>query len=259
LDEHQLAQLQPDVLALQEIKQSAMLEVYAKAVLFDYSYKYFYADGYGKESQILNLRDEDYAPHGEMYLTACLLVFYQQLYLFERHQKAIASFQIEKPLWVFVGNKVADDDSDILKILQFLAHFLNDHTTIERRLNQLLIDTAVLTNASGENNFRSQFVPLMDFLGKEAELYNDILQKVFNTAIDGRLQVALLNNKNAEGELALSVGNAPAFGVINIGDAKSFAKTAETQRDFDTVQNDFSPSLFREINHAKSHIHLLIG
>lgn len=259
LDEHQLAQLQPDVLALQEIKQSAMLEVYAKAVLFDYSYKYFYADGYGKESQILNLRDEDYAPHGEMYLTACLLVFYQQLYLFERHQKAIASFQIEKPLWVFVGNKVADDDSDILKILQFLAHFLNDRSTIERRLKQLLSDTAVLTNAKGENIFRGQFVPLMDFLGKEAELYNDILQKVFNTAIDGRLQVALLNNKDAEGELALSVGNAPAFGVINIGDAKSFAKTAETQRDFDTVQNDFSPSLFRKINHKDSDIHLLIG
>ncbi|MFZ7305604.1 DEAD/DEAH box helicase family protein [Avibacterium avium] len=259
LDEHQLAQLQPDVLALQEIKQSAMLEVYAKAVLFDYSYKYFYADGYGKESQILNLRDEDYAPHGEMYLTACLLVFYQQLYLFERHQKAIASFQIEKPLWVFVGNKVADDDSDILKILKFLAHFVNDRATIERRLKQLLSDTAVLTNAKGDNIFQGQFVPLMDFLGKEAELYKDILQKVFNTAIDGRLQVALLKNKEAEGELALSVGNAPAFGVINIGDAKSFAETAKTQRDFDTVHNDFSPSLFRKINHKDSSIHLLIG
>ncbi|MFZ7259678.1 DEAD/DEAH box helicase family protein [Avibacterium avium] len=259
LDEHQLAQLQPDVLALQEIKQSAMLEVYAKAVLFDYSYKYFYADGYGKESQILNLRDEDYAPHGEMYLTACLLVFYQQLYLFERHQKAIASFQIEKPLWVFVGNKVADDDSDILKILQFLAHFLNDRTTIERRLKQLLSDTAVLTDSKGNNIFQGQFVPLMDFLGKEAELYNDILHKVFNTAIDGRLQVALLKNKTAEGELALSVGNAKPFGVINIGDAKSFAKTAEQESAFETVQNDFSPSLFREINRKNSEIHLLIG
>ncbi|MFZ7223078.1 DEAD/DEAH box helicase family protein [Avibacterium avium] len=259
LDEHQLAQLQPDVLALQEIKQSAMLEVYAKAVLFDYSYKYFYADGYGKESQILNLRDEDYAPHGEMYLTACLLVFYQQLYLFERHQKAIAPFQIEKPLWVFVGNKVADDDSDILKILQFLAHFVNDRAVIENRLKQLLSDTAVLTNKDGANIFVGQFTPLMDFLGRESALYDDILHKVFNTAIDGRLQVALLKNKTAEGELALSVGNAKPFGVINIGDAKSFAKTAENESAFETVQNDFSPSLFRKINHKDSDIHLLIG
>ncbi|MFU2127376.1 DEAD/DEAH box helicase family protein [Gallibacterium anatis] len=259
LDEAQLAQLRPDVLNLQTIRQSAMLEVYAKAVLFDYSYKYFYADGYGKESQILNLRDEDYAPHGDMYLTACLLVFYQQLYLFDRHQKAISAFQIEKPLWVFVGNKVADDDSDILKILQFLAHFLNDRTTIERRLNQLLSDSAVLTDSKGNNIFQGQFVPLMDFLGKEAELYNDILQKVFNTAIDGRLQVALLNNKTAEGELALSVGNAKPFGVINIGDAKSFAKTAENESAFETVQDDFSLSLFREINRKNSEIHLLIG
>ncbi|WAX70490.1 DEAD/DEAH box helicase family protein [Gallibacterium anatis] len=272
LDEYQLAQLQPDVLALQEIRQLAMLEVYAKAVLFDYSYKYFYADGYGKESQILNLRDADYQAHGDMYLTACLLVFYQQLYLFEQHQKAISSFQIEKPLWVFVGhtvnkskssNKESEDEkqekSDILKILRFLAHFLNDRAVIENRLKQLLSDTAVLTNKDGANIFAGQFTPLMSFLGKEADLYNDILQKVFNTAIDGRLQVALLKGKEADGELSLSVGNAAPFGVINIGDASSFAKTVATQTTFDVIQNEFASSLFRRINTADSDIQLLIG
>ncbi|KGQ40841.1 type III restriction protein, res subunit [Gallibacterium anatis] len=259
LDENQLAQLAPDELTLQAFKQKALFESYAKAVLFDYSYKYFYLDGYGKESQILNLRDEDYAPHGDMYLTACLLTFYQQLYLYQSYQKRLQAFNLEKPLWIFVGSKVSDDNSDILKILNFLAHFLNHRTLIETQLKQLLSDTALLTNAKGDNIFQGQFTPLMSFLGKEADLYNDILQKVFNTAIDGRLQVALLKGKEADGELSLSVGNAAPFGVINIGDASSFAKTAATQTAFDVVQNEFAGSLFRRINTADSDIQLLIG
>ncbi|MFU2134743.1 DEAD/DEAH box helicase family protein [Gallibacterium anatis] len=259
LDEHQLAQLEPDELTLQACKQKALFESYAKAVLFDYSYKYFYLDGYGKESQILNLRDEDYAPHGDMYLTACLLTFYQQLYLYQSHQKRLQAFNLEKPLWIFVGSKVSDDNSDILKILRFLAHFLNDRAVIENRFKQLLSDNAVLTNKDGGNIFAGQFVPLMSFLGKEADLYNDILQKVFNTAIDGRLQVALLKGKEADGELSLSVGNAAPFGVINIGDASSFTKTAATQTTFDVIQNEFAGSLFRRINTADSDIQLLIG
>ena len=33
-----------------------LLEEYSKAVIFDYSYKYFYHDGYGKDYNILNLK-----------------------------------------------------------------------------------------------------------------------------------------------------------------------------------------------------------
>ncbi len=36
-------------------KRSGIKEAYAKCILFDYSYKFFYEDGYGKESLILNL------------------------------------------------------------------------------------------------------------------------------------------------------------------------------------------------------------
>jgi hypothetical protein len=55
----------------------ATREVYAKSILFDYSYKYFYEDGYGKESLILNLKDEDYTQEdtARQYFTACLLSF----------------------------------------------------------------------------------------------------------------------------------------------------------------------------------------
>lgn len=45
-----------------------------------------------------------------------------------------ASFNIEKPLWVFVGNTVSGEESDILIVVNFLADFLNS----DRRTDQAL-------------------------------------------------------------------------------------------------------------------------
>ena len=57
--------------------------------MFDYSYKFFYADGYGKEFSILNMKAEDYgvADNDRKYFLASLLSFYQQLYLFAKIRK----------------------------------------------------------------------------------------------------------------------------------------------------------------------------
>lgn len=63
-----------------------LTDEYAKAILFDYSYRHFYADGYGKDFTILNIDDEQVGGAEEkrrLYLTACLLTYYQQLRLFE--------------------------------------------------------------------------------------------------------------------------------------------------------------------------------
>jgi hypothetical protein len=53
----------------------ATREIYAKCILFDYSYKFFYEDGYGKESLILNMNGDAYeqADNARKYFTACLL------------------------------------------------------------------------------------------------------------------------------------------------------------------------------------------
>ena len=47
---------------------------YAKAILFDYSYRYFYEDGYGKDYRIFNL-PRTFSELEFSYLTACLLSF----------------------------------------------------------------------------------------------------------------------------------------------------------------------------------------
>lgn len=63
----------------QAVKNSTELTAqYARCVLFDYSYKFFYGDGFGKDYQILNLDPQTQENYLELYLDACLLAFFQQ-------------------------------------------------------------------------------------------------------------------------------------------------------------------------------------
>lgn len=187
---------------------TATREIYAKCILFDYSYKFFYEDGYGKESLILNMNGEAYeqADNARKYFTACLLAYYQQLWLWSTHRLALADFNIEKPLWVFVGNTVSGEESDILEVVNFLADFLNSDTQIKSWLTDLIADKAQILDAKGKNIFSGRFTPLMGFSGRVDELYADILLRVFNASARQRLK--LVNIKSSKGELALRVGDA---------------------------------------------------
>jgi hypothetical protein len=238
----------------------ATREIYAKSILFDYSYKFFYEDGYGKESLILNLKDEDYEKEDikRQYFTACLLSFYQQQYLWNINRDKLTDFNIEKPLWVFVGNTVAGEDSDILNVLKFLAGFLNDEQKTKQWLKDLLTNTARLLDAKGRNIFSDRFTPLMKHSADE--VYSDILKKLFNAEARQRLKV--VNLRSSKGELALRVGEAEPFGLINIGDDAGFFKEAEKSENvklFDTEADDFGSSLFGTLNNKDSRLHILIG
>lgn len=259
LDENKLAAIALTAKEEQTARQTAVLETYAKSVLFDYSYKFFYADGYGKDSLILNLNNEgDYfAQHEKLYFTACLLSFYQQLYLFETHDATLQEWQIEKPLMVFVGNTVSSEESDILKLIGFLAFFLNHPHKVQMWLDDLVNDKAQLVDKNGRNIFLHRFVLLAAFSGQTAELYTDILRRVFNAPSTARLRLYQL--KKAEGELALCVGSHAPFGVINIGDAPGLLKAAQSHTDFDSSADEFSNGLFDTINTGKSGVNVLIG
>jgi hypothetical protein len=238
----------------------ATRESYAKSILFDYSYKFFYEDGYGKESLILNLKDQDYEQENiaRQYFTACLLSFYQQQYLWQTHQQKLAEFNIEKPLWVFVGNTVSGEDSDILSVLRFLAGFLNDDVLTRQWLADLLNNTARLLDTKGNNIFHDRFTPLMQF--NADQVYSGILKWLFNT--DSRQRLKVVNLKRSKGELVLRVGAAEPFGLINIGDDAGFFKAAESPQYltvFDTAADDFGETLFDTINDKDSKLHMLIG
>ncbi|MDO5638839.1 MAG: DEAD/DEAH box helicase family protein [Neisseria sp.] len=250
--------------------QKTVFETYAKSILFDYSYKYFHGDGYGKESLILNL------PKGEKstshkYFTACLLSFYQQLYLFERAGSGWHDWNIEKPLWVFVGHTVnakagkgkdtadqAAEKSDIQNILHHLAYFLNQRETVLVWLDDFVCDRAQMTDSGGRHIFQYRFLPLQErFSGRAADLYADILRLVFGAADWQRLRLTQL--KRSDGELALSLGNHAPFGVINIGNAADFFKTAQNDALIECLDDDFRQGLFGGINRQDSTLNLLIG
>jgi hypothetical protein len=259
LDEEQLGQLALTHEEMKTARVTATREVYAKCILFDYSYKYFYEDGYGKESLILNMNGEAYetADNAEKYFTACLLGFYQQLWLWNQHQVPLADFNIEKPLWVFVGNTVSGEDSDILEVVKYLAFFLNNDQQIKAWLKELITDKAQLLDGKGNNIFQGRFTPLMPFSEDIDALYLDILQRLFNASAKQRLK--LTNIRNSKGELALRVGDAEPFGLINIGDDSKFFSGAEDSPEFDSEADDFGGALFGTINNKDSKLNVLIG
>ncbi|WP_333890285.1 DEAD/DEAH box helicase family protein [Atlantibacter subterraneus] len=259
LDDVQLAQLALTQAEQRQARVTATRENYAKCILFDYSYKYFYDDGYGKESLILNMNGEAYeqADNAQKYFTACLLSFYQQIWLWQTHQGKLNDFNIEKPLWVFVGNTVSGEDSDILEVVQFLSFFLNDERTIKAWLKELVDDKAQLLDVKGNNIFQGRFNPLMGFSDNIDGLYSDILHKLFNA--NARQRLKLVHIKNSKGELALRVGDAEPFGLISIGDDSGFYKTAEELDSFDSEADDFGGALFGTLNNKDSKLNVLIG
>ena len=159
---------------------------------------------------------------------------------------------------MFVGNTVVGENSDILNVLKFLAGFLNDETLTKQWLKDLLANTPRLLDARGRNIFQNRFTPLMQFSADE--VYADILRKLFNAEARQRLKV--VNLKSSKGELALRVGDAEPFGLINIGDDAGFFKEAEKIENlalFDTEADDFGGSMFGTLNGKDSELHVLIG
>ncbi|EBD0710489.1 type III restriction endonuclease subunit R, partial [Salmonella enterica] len=257
LSAEQLEKLELTSEELRDARIQATREVYGKSILFDYSYKFFYEDGYGKESLILNLNpNEDKKDERRYeYFTACLLSFYQQQYLFNKNKDKLGEFNIEKPLWVFVGNTVSGEDSDIHAVLRFLAWFLNNEVQAKSWIRDLVENKARILDTKDRNIFEKRFTALIN--GPE-DIYLDILARLFNTTHSGQ-RLRVLNLIGSKGELALQVGEAEPFGLINIGDSPSLYKMCEEDTTFDYQRDDFAKSLFHTLNDKDSQLHILIG
>lgn len=247
----------------QAVKGNAALSRrYARSIVFDYSYRYFYGDGYGKDYQILNLDDATEQQRLDQYLTACLLAAYQQRRLFDDQQTSLAPFNLERPLWIFVGGSVnavrkqgGQEVSDVTEILLFLSRFVANRAKSERVIARIL--EGGLVTAAGTNLFANRFGYLVGLeLGADT-LFADICGRLFNAPGGGALHVEYL--KGADGELALKLGNNDPFGVINVGDAKKLYDLCGATQGLVVEERDFSGSLFRSLNERNNRISLLIG
>ncbi len=253
---------------------------YAKTVVFDYAYRWFYEDGFGKDYQILNL-PQTFADTQAIYMTACLLKFYQQLRIYEEKARDFEPFNLEKPLWVFVGSTVASakiskmskDEkivaTDVALIIGFIADFLDNPQAATRRMNEILTGTGQdtgLLDKDGNDIFAGAFTYLSRAMNggqTVEEIYRDVLFRLFNHAAGGALTLDRI--KGESGEVVLRAGTSETpFGLINVGDAKSLcdhlAEVAVQNGTRLTVkENDFTEAMFAAVKDSTSPVNLLIG
>lgn len=244
-------------------KKTAFTQEYAKSILFDYSYKYFYEDGYGKDYRILNLKEDD-AGYRKLYLTANLISFYQQQLIFKEQKTILRDFLLHKPLWVFVGGKVnavrtegGKKVSDVLEIIYFLTDFLKHPQESINHIDSVIGNKAGLVDKNGYAIFETSFSYLIDQNLDASKIFVGINELIFNNTTIGA-NLYLDNLKGANGELGLRVGDSEYFGVVNVGDEKTLYELA-VENGVLGNEKDFSESLFKKINEDSSLVNLLIG
>lgn len=246
-------------------KREELLDEYAHAILFDYSYPHFYEDGYGKDYWVVNVRDAA-DTFNDWIMLANLLSFFEQVLVYEEHSDSFRSYAIERPLWVFVGHSVTGGKSredeasltDVEEIVAFFDKFLKKPATASKQIEKLLSGNTGLMNPQGEDIFQGRFGYVRQKTWAGRKLFDCIVEKVFRGRPGETLRAATL--KIAEGEIGLRVGDdRPYFGVINIGDVSGLMKLLEEGKiacDGDAVH---STSLFDDINEAQSLVNVLIG
>ncbi len=242
--------------------KDGLLREYSKSTLFDYSYKYFHKDGYGKDFEILNLEDTTREQALHKYLVACLLSFYQQLLVFEENKKQVQSFLVEKPLCIFVGGSVtksfnSKEATDIQKIISFIARFIKERKESIEILEQLLDGHDGLEDKNKRLVFANKFEYLYGKKLTGIKLYREMLRLIFNSTVEeGRLH--LLNLKGQKGEIGLRIGQSDYFGVINVSDDVKLLKQCQ-KVGISTNDDEFSKSVFNELNKSGSSANILIG
>lgn len=241
-------------------KKKVLEQEYSKSILFDYSYKYFYEDGFGKDYTILNLKEDPSYDIKYNYLVGAILSFYQQKKIFEQNGSKMKEYNIHNPLMVFVGGKVSQgiskaEGSDITNVLKFFQKFIDEKDKTIQAIKNIIKYKSGINTTSGVDIFTSRF-DYLSFLNQDiSDIYNDILNSIFHGS-NGKLHLDEL--KGQDGEIGLRVGDGEYFGVINIGITSDFKKLC-VEQNLDLTTKDFSHSLFHGINKDDSKINLLIG
>jgi hypothetical protein len=242
------------------------LKEYAKSIIFDYSYKYFYLDGYGKDFFVVNVENSKNLKEDkfqEIMFVANLLSFYEQLLIYEEKKGIAKAYNIEKPLWIFVGTtvtgrkkakEVVEDGketiSDVIQIVKFIKKTIKEEKWLKKLVDDILLGNTKLKNQDDKDIFSNKF----EYLKKRKINFDDLYKKVFN----GKGDFQICELKNAEGEFGLKVPDKAYFGVINIGSMSEFKKQLK-DNGFAVEPDNFSNSLFESIKTENSPINILIG
>ena len=240
-------------------------DTYGKCMIFDYPYRRFHADGYGKDYVISNLPQGAEDENSDMYLLGCLLSFYRQCRIWREHHTKWADFNVTKPLWVFLGKTVTatstsiatrNTKSDVLRILNFLGWILAHDNDVRKMLTYLVSGKSGLTDDEDNDFFANKFDDLKD---EEVDtLYTDVCETLFHGT--GLLHVVYLTQ--GEGELHLRTADNPPFGVVNVGDSAGLFRLLEKNNNPDfSLERDtgFVQRLFADVDQEDSTVNIVVG
>jgi superfamily II DNA or RNA helicase len=252
--------------AMKAAKKPELEADYARAVVFDYAYRRFYADGFGKDFRVLNVRDGGEEALHHRYLVACLLSYYQQLRIFEELPLAARPYQLDRPLWIFVGSSVnavrnvnGKKVSDVQRVLQFLARFVANEQESVTAIQRLLDGNAKLLNEDGAELFENQFASLVELRVDGQVVFNDIVRRVFLAKAAAKIHVERL--EGTDGEIALRLGDCEPFGLVNVGDASGLMKLLKQSEpdSFVLTERPIAYSLFDRLRAGENKVNILVG
>jgi hypothetical protein len=246
---------------------------YSRAIIFDYSYKYFYTDGYGKEFFVINTDPNkfDESKQRNIMLLANAISYAEQIYIYNKYKGDMGYYNIEKPLWMFVGSKVNITgkriDSDIYSVIDFMQWVIDsDREIIINYIENILTGKSGIIDENGNDVFGKLYDENLFKFFRERILKNEMnIENIYNIIFNDVLRnesgskiIYLSKIKNAAGEIGLSIGDENNyFGLIDIGDRETFIKNMKI-KNIKIVEDNFTKSLFENINKPND-INIIIG
>jgi len=210
---------------------------YRRSILFNYSYRYFHEDGYGKDYNISNLPKKLDLESQEYIMLANLLSFYEQKrYYIDNKGLLDEKFNIKNPLWILVGSSVQKKDgkggekeelesktrSDIMNVVFFLNKLTVHNEPIINLLKQIRkLELNLKDRETNKNYFEGRYTYLWEIFenslnGSYKRLLDDIFQKVFYSSPGQPLVLSQVTS--GDGEVGLKYGrSSPYFGLVYIG------------------------------------------
>ena len=239
---------------------------YARCILFDYAYRSFYRDGYGKDYWVANLQGDEGNTQEELLLMGGLLAFYQQRRYFDAEPEARSQYLIEPPLMVFIGDKVsAGKAPEVLEVMRFLDRVCRDKAWAVRLAGRVLSADTDLTRPDGADLFADRFPYLARLNLKPERVIADLRRDLFLAEGDADSGLSLHLIKGADGEIGIRARASARdayCGVINVGDPGNLLKRieADPKISIPTDEDDsISPSLFKALDAADSTVSFLVG
>jgi hypothetical protein len=248
--------------------QRARRDEYGAAICFDYSYKWFLHDGYGKDFTVLNSSGAD-AEAGTWSLLAGLFVFAAQSHAYRNNHAALKEYNVAAPLALMVGREIAgstQDDAttraDVLAALHFFHRFLrNERGWTVQALGALLgSNTPIDTQKHGVALKEARDYWQTAGVTAGADLFDWVATHVLHSPGGGGLVVHRI--KGNENEIALRGSedqNQRPFGLVYIGKAPDLTNAIPAESGIEQSDDHLADAWFPRIDEPGSPVNFLLG